>query len=117
MVFADGMWNRSNRRGVDEFLITSVSRWALVQSADPPETVFSRNDQVGNIGGELRLAVVKGDEKCAIAWRMHPLVIIPSVKMQPYQDSRLRRCLRYPERQNDECAQDGSHAVEYYCEA
>ena len=88
-----------------------------MQRAHPPETVLSRNDQVGQIGNELRLAVAKRDEKCAIARRLLPVAVVPSVNVQPDQHRRLGASVRYPERQNDEGAENRSHAIEYYCEA
>jgi hypothetical protein len=36
----------SGRNRIDEFLSAVLSRRSFVQSADPPETVLSRNDQV-----------------------------------------------------------------------
>lgn len=118
MILAPGVGDGSGRASIDKFLRHILSRRPFVQSAYPPKAVLSRDDQVGYIGGELRLAVAKGDEKRAIARRLLLSGTVVRIEnVQPDQHRRLRGSVRYPERQNDEGADNRSHEIESYREA
>src|SRR5260370_7491153 len=112
---ADCMWDSQDWSRVNEFLITLRHVFLLMEDAHTPESIFSRNDEVGYIGRQLRFPIMKRNEQCAVAGRIScRMLIIIRLKPQPDQCCRLGRGRRYPRGQDDKYAEYESHDMALY---